>query len=185
MIRGLLKTTALAVVAGGLVLAGRGLSQADNAAGTQYYAELVNKITPPPPPPHTDPNVVDLSDKKGPLIPRIPGSACGNQNAAQMLALLPPGAIEPGPCPYPFPVPPAVPLPRPAAAPLPGADADAAAAAAAFIGRRAAFQCQRRKRSTNPHADISCQSAWDAECVKGRHSDKPADCGGLFLWGWR
>ena len=29
-------------------------------------------VPPPPPPPHTDPNTVDLSDKKGPLIPHIP-----------------------------------------------------------------------------------------------------------------
>ena len=34
---------------------------------------------PPPPPPHTDPNTVDLSDKKGPLIPHIPSVVAAPQ----------------------------------------------------------------------------------------------------------
>jgi hypothetical protein len=53
-------------------------------------AELKTIVVPPPPPPHTDPNTVDLSDKKGPLIPRIPSVVLGTRGAmGEMAKMLP------------------------------------------------------------------------------------------------
>jgi len=53
------------------------------------FAELKTIVVPPPPPPpppHTDPNTVDLSDKKGPLIPHIPSVVAAPQAVSRHVA---------------------------------------------------------------------------------------------------
>ena len=64
----------LAIAASVALFSNSGLLQPSHTNSCLQFAELKTIITPPPPPPPVDSGTVDLRDKKGPLIPRIPST---------------------------------------------------------------------------------------------------------------
>ena len=83
-------------VAGVIALAA--LGQPGQSAPGQSVAELKTIIVPPPPPP-VDSGTVDLRDKKGPLIPHIPGVAMAPATEGLQVAELKTIIVPPPPPP--------------------------------------------------------------------------------------